>query len=986
MSQFLNSDYVFDSIKRIWSRPGYSGISYSDGDETESRIAKIIDSAPDVTVFSTDLRQCCTDWPTFYHLFSARTNILRPFESLIKGDVLEIGAGCGAITRYLGESGANVLALEGSLRRAAIARARTRDLENVMVVAERFDQLRCDSRFDVVTLIGVLEYANLFIPGDNPANSMLQHVRSLLKSGGTLIIAIENQLGLKYFAGAPEDHVGQQMYGIEGRYRTDQPQTFGRAILTSLLAKSGFGHVEFLAPFPDYKFAVSILTGEGLSSKTLDSAAFAWQSVRRDPQLPLTTNFSLEMVWQEVFKNGMALDMANSFLIAASPLQQKLVKPGTLGYHYSIDRAPEYCKETVFLNLAEDVTTVNYRMLSNKHHKGQTSRVIKFVCPDKAVYSEGILMSLEFTRLLTSDGWSMDEVGTLIRRYVKLLNLIASDKGYSCEISEITDKLPGNFFDVVPQNIIIKPNGDPVVIDTEWALTDDIELGWLLFRSLLLLMGSIACFGRNLSGQKFSRMSFVKSALESAGFSLAMRDFQRFIELEARVQQDVTARPFHEFLDWEPERQLSTFTLLSKNNEIQALQDEIVVARAEIDMIREELDALYRSTSWKVTAPLRSTRRLVARLVDRPRPLSMARASPSHGTECYEAKLLVAPQASRQRVVHLIGNFLTGGSSRLVVDLFERLGHLYEQEVVTQYNPKPPNYTGISIHEFSGSRAQEEFLDYLRVYRPELIHIHYWEDRRWYGKMINAAREFGCHVIQNINTPTAPYIDDCISHYIYVSDYVRSRFGKRDKSNFTIYPGSNFKLFSRDATQPMPDDCIGMVYRLDIDKLDRKSIDVFIRVAQKRPQTKVIIVGGGYFLEPYKAAVRANKVERAFTFTGFVPYEKLTEYYKQMSLFVAPVWKESFGQVSPFAMSMGLPVVGYNVGALAEIIGDTCLLAPRGNSEALAEIIIDLLDDKERRQQIGHRNRERAHKLFSIESMIDSYFKLYQELIGGALQ
>ena len=52
-----------------------------------------------------------------------------------------------------------------------------------------------------------------------------------------------------------------------------------------------------------------------------------------------------------------------------------------------------------------------------------------------------------------------------------------------------------------------------------------------------------------------------------------------------------------------------------------------------------------------------------------------------------------------------------------------------------------------------------------------------------------------------------------------------------------------------------------MVYRLDIDKLDKKSIDVFIKVVQKRPQTKAIIIGGGHYLEPYKAAVKAHKVE-----------------------------------------------------------------------------------------------------------------------------
>ena len=266
----------------------------------------------------------------------------------------------------MGESGASVLALEGSLRRAAIARSRTRDLENVTVLAEKFDQFECDHQFDLITLIGVLEYANLFTSGENPARMMLQRVRSLLKPEGKLIVAIENQLGLKYFAGAPEDHLGQPMYGIEGRYTADQPQTFGRIVLANLIEEAGFATVEFLAPFPDYKLPVSILTEEGLFSKKFDGAALAWQSVRRDPQLPPNMNFSLELAWPEVFKNGLALDMANSFLIAAWPFQQKIVKPGVLGYHYSTDRASRYCKEQVFEHANQNDIVVKYHMLGGQ--------------------------------------------------------------------------------------------------------------------------------------------------------------------------------------------------------------------------------------------------------------------------------------------------------------------------------------------------------------------------------------------------------------------------------------------------------------------------------------------------------------------------------------------------------------------------------------------------------------------------------------------
>ena len=97
------------------------------------------------------------DWPTTYHLHPTRANLLRPFSQLLKARVLEIGAGCGALTRYIGECGGQLLALEGSPRRASIAAARTRDLANVVVVAEDFNTFDVGSeKFDVFTLVAVM--------------------------------------------------------------------------------------------------------------------------------------------------------------------------------------------------------------------------------------------------------------------------------------------------------------------------------------------------------------------------------------------------------------------------------------------------------------------------------------------------------------------------------------------------------------------------------------------------------------------------------------------------------------------------------------------------------------------------------------------------------------------------------------------------------------------------------------------------------------
>lgn len=554
--------YVFNTEHDIWSAPGFGGIAYSDGDEVEQRIARAIRLVSDVSVLSTELRQHCIDWPSLYHLGSLRANLMRPFGTLLKGaQVLEIGAGCGAITRYMGEAGAQVLALEGSPRRAAIARSRTRELENVTVLSEKFDQFKCEHQFDVITLIGVLEYANMFTEGDQPPLQMLQRVRGLLKPGGRLIVAIENQLGLKYFAGAPEDHLGHAMIGIEGRYRSDQPQTFGREVLGQLLVRAGFSPAEFLAPYPDYKLPVSIITEQGFADAGFDAAALAWQSARRDPQMPALGNFSMELAYPEVIANGLGMDMANSFLVVATPEGAKVVEPDVLAYHYSVDRVPEYCKETRFVRSGAAPVEVRYHRLGAASGQAGLS-AMKFTVPESDAYASGKVLTLEFMRMVMHDGWTYQQVAAFIRRYMEILTQFGAFPENAGQLASAYVPVPGRFFDVIPQNIVVRADGSPALIDTEWQLELPIEVGHLLFRSLLALINSMTRFGRPAAqADGVTRQQFIDAVLAELGLSLQEADYARYIAIEADIQQAVTGRPASLFTDWGRQNQLPMQTL-----------------------------------------------------------------------------------------------------------------------------------------------------------------------------------------------------------------------------------------------------------------------------------------------------------------------------------------------------------------------------------------------------------------------------------------
>ncbi|MBN3906212.1 MAG: glycosyltransferase [Nostoc sp. NMS1] len=401
-------------------------------------------------------------------------------------------------------------------------------------------------------------------------------------------------------------------------------------------------------------------------------------------------------------------------------------------------------------------------------------------------------------------------------------------------------------------------------------------------------------------------------------------------------------------------------------------------SQAEVEYLKATIAAIQTSKFWTIRTQWFKLKNFLGFVKDPGIVVNLI--NPTVSSTAYQVKILQAPQSNRPRIVHAIANFMTGGSSRLVIDLIEHLGHIYEQEVITSYIPNPPSYTGLNIHSLT---VEQDILSYLNQFRPEIVHIHFWGDcdTTWYEKVFNAVQKYNnCIVVENINTPVKPYLSKNCHKYVYVSNYVKKTFGLDHPQHLTIYPGSNLDMFSRDNQRSIPEDCIGMVYRLEADKLNEKSIDVFIKVAQQRPKTKILIVGGGLFLEVYKEAVKKAKIADNFTFTGYVAYEKLPSFYEQMSIFVGPVWQESFGQVSPFAMNMGIPVVGYNIGGIAEIINNNELLAPPGDSSKLAEIIIDLLENREKRIQIGSANRQRAQALFSVQAMIRSYSSLYSEL------
>lgn len=237
---------------------------YSDG-EIEDEMLDIAKNVP-VSEYNRVIAER-KSWAILYHFSNVRENIVQSMPITKEDSVLEIGAGCGAITGVLARMAKNVDAVELSMKRSLINAYRHQEADNITIKVGNFQEVEqhLEQKYDVITLIGVFEYACSYIDSEQPYAEFLEIIKKHLTKDGRLILAIENKFGLKYWAGSREDHTGKFFDGLEGYIDTDSKvRTFSKEALKKIITDAGYGKAEFYYPFPDYKFPVQIFSDEYL--------------------------------------------------------------------------------------------------------------------------------------------------------------------------------------------------------------------------------------------------------------------------------------------------------------------------------------------------------------------------------------------------------------------------------------------------------------------------------------------------------------------------------------------------------------------------------------------------------------------------------------------------------------------------------------------------------------------------------------------------
>ena len=161
-------------------------------------------------------------------------------------------------------------------------------------------------------------------------------------------------------------------------------------------------------------------------------------------------------------------------------------------------------------------------------------------------------------------------------------------------------------------------------------------------------------------------------------------------------------------------------------------------------------------------------------------------------------------------------------------------------------------------------------------------------------------------------------------------------------------------------------------------------VDAWPRVIRAVPDARLLIAGAGSGLDALRARAAASPATDSIEFLGFVPEADLDALWRRVSVFAMPSRGEGFGLVYIEAMRRSVPVIAstHDAGQEINIDGETGFNASLDNKDELADRLIELLANPDKRRRLGANGLARWSEHFRFSRFRDRFLNIIGPFAG----
>ncbi len=379
------------------------------------------------------------------------------------------------------------------------------------------------------------------------------------------------------------------------------------------------------------------------------------------------------------------------------------------------------------------------------------------------------------------------------------------------------------------------------------------------------------------------------------------------------------------------------------------------------------------------------------------------------------------PVDLRPVVVHVMYRFDTGGLENGVVNLINHMpGEAYRHVVlsmteITDFKQRihRTDVEFIALHKPPGQGIWQfpKLYKLFRQLRPAIVHsrnmaalevqlpawlagvpvrVHgehgrdmndldgnnrtYQRIRRFYKPFVQhylaLSRDLADYLVQKVHVPVGHITQ--VYNGVDTDSFAPAAAGVRTISGCPFNPAAHW--------------LVGTVGRMQTVKDQTLLAQAFVLALQQAPELKttlrLVMIGEG----PLRAQAQALLEAAGVADLAWLPGERhdVADVMRGLHCFVLPSLAEGISNTILEAMASALPVIATDVGGSADLVvdGETGMLVPAADAPTLARQLVQLARNPAQARAMGQAGRQRVLQRFSMQAMVATYQRVYDEQLG----